>query len=66
MAEKQELEIEITPDGETKVHIKGLKGKKCIEYVEIFKKVLGEVKEEKHTSEYYEPDAHIKIDIERK
>lgn len=62
MTEKQELEIEISPNGETKIHIKGIKGKRCLEYVDFFKKLLGEVKQLKHTSEYYEPDVHIHIE----
>lgn len=65
MAEKQELEIEIDKEGETKVHVKGIKGKGCMQFVEVFKKILGEVKELKKTSEYYEPDAHIKTEIRR-
>lgn len=62
----EELEIEILPDGETKVHIKGVKGKKCLEYADVFKKLVGKVKSQKLTSEYYEPETHIKSDIETK
>ena len=60
----EELEIEILPDGETKVHIKGVKGKKCVEYTDALKKLVGPVKSQKLTSEYYEPETHIKSDIE--
>jgi len=63
MAQKQEIEVEIAPDGETRVHIKGIKGKSCMKYADLLKKVLGRIKEIKNTSEYYEPDAHIKIDV---
>ena len=65
MAEKQEMEIEITSEGETKVHVKGIKGKGCMQFVDVFKKILGEVKNIKKTSEFYEPDAHIKTEIRR-
>ncbi|MEW6556996.1 MAG: DUF2997 domain-containing protein [Elusimicrobiota bacterium] len=61
----QEMEIEILPDGETKVHIKGIKEKKCIEYVEIFKKLIGKLKSQKLTSEYYEPETSINIESKR-
>lgn len=66
MAEKHELEIEISKNGETKVHVKGVKGKKCVEYMEVFNKLLGEIRNKKPTSEYYEPETHIKMDTQHK
>ncbi len=66
MADKHELEIEIAPDGEINVHIKGVKGKSCLKYVDLFKKLFGETKQIKHTSEYYEPDTHINIETQKK
>jgi hypothetical protein len=60
MAAKHELEIEISPSGEVHVHVKGVKGKKCLNYVEIFN-TLGKVKEQKVTSEYYEPEPKVGI-----
>jgi hypothetical protein len=58
-----ELEIEIGPDGETTVHVKGIKGKKCEGYVKLFEGVLGKVHDSKRTSEYYEPDSGVHIDV---
>ena len=66
MADKHELEIEIGKDGETKVHIKGVKGKKCAEYMEVFNEILGKIKSQKQTSEYYEPETRISTDIKRR
>jgi uncharacterized protein YktA (UPF0223 family) len=55
-----ELDITIDPQGRVKVHVKGAKGKKCLEYVELFKEILqGEVKEKQLTSEYYEQPVEV-------
>ena len=58
-----ELEIEIGPDGETTVHVKGLKGKKCEGYLKVFEKVVGKLRQSKRTSEYYEPDSAVTITV---
>lgn len=55
---RHELEIEIGPDGNVQVHVKGAKGAACLDYVELFR-ALGEVAEQHVTSEYYEPDVPV-------
>jgi len=62
---KHDIEIEIRPDGEVKIHVKGLKGKGCMNYVEFFKRIVGEVKEQKLTHEYHEPEEARNIEEER-
>ncbi|MEN6625424.1 MAG: DUF2997 domain-containing protein [Candidatus Sumerlaeia bacterium] len=62
--QQHHIDIEIRPDGEVKVHIEGAKGKQCIKYQELFKQIVGEVKEEQLTHEYYEPDPRVMVDIE--
>ena len=54
MAKKQ-LKIKILPNGEVQMQTQGIKGKKCLDYIEIMK-LLGDFKIEKQelTSEYYE------------
>ncbi len=66
MAEKEELEITIFPDGEIKVFIKGIKGKRCLKYVDAFKNSIGEIKEQRLTSEYYEPEPKVGISVSKK
>lgn len=61
-----EVEIEIGPDGETTVHVSGLKGKKCEAYLKLFEGALGKAHDLKHTSEYYEPEPPVRIDLEQK
>ena len=56
MAKKQ-LQIKILPNGEIQMQTLGVKGKKCLNYIELFK-LLAEIKIEKQelTSEYYEEE----------
>jgi hypothetical protein len=62
---KTEFEIEIDPSGEVKVHIKGIKGKGCMQYAELFKNIVGEIKQQNFTSDYYEPpDDKVGISIQ--
>ena len=56
MAKKQ-LKIKLLPNGEIQMQTIGVKGKKCLDYVEMMK-LLADAKVEKQelTSEYYEQD----------
>lgn len=63
MMQKKEVEIEIKSNGDVKVHIQGIKGPKCLEYAKLFEKVVGPIKDQSLTSEYYEPETHIGIDV---
>ena len=62
--EQHDFEIEIRRGGEVKIHMKGVKGKRCLEYAEFLKQVIGPVKEMTHTSEYYEPESRVRLDLE--
>ena len=56
MAKKQ-LKIKLLPNGEVQMQTVGVKGKKCLDYVEMLK-LLADVRIEKQefTSEYYEEE----------
>ena len=60
--EKHEFELEIQKNGEVKVHIKGIKGKRCIDYVQFLAEIIGPVKQQSLTHEYYEPDSRARGD----
>lgn len=60
---QHEVEITISKTGEVKVHVKGVKGKACMEYAEWLSKVVGKVKDQKLTSEYYEPEIRSRINL---
>jgi len=54
---KKQLKITLLPNGEIKMQTVGIKGKKCLGYVEMLK-LLADVRIEKQelTSEYYEQE----------
>lgn len=63
---QREFEITIAPDGSVEVHVKGYKGKSCLEAMKIFEKVVGELKSQRETSEFYEPDEQVQFNIEQR
>ena len=60
---QHEVEITISKQGEVKVHVKGVKGKGCQEYAKWLTKIVGKLKSEQLTSEYYEPETKARIDL---
>lgn len=54
MANKHEIELFISDDGELKVHIKGMKGPGCLKVFDSLAKDLGIVENKRLTGEYYE------------
>ena len=62
---QHDVEIEILKTGEVKVHIKGAKGKSCLTYAKWLTELIGNVKDQQLTSEYYEPEVKARIDLEQ-
>jgi hypothetical protein len=62
--EEHNIEIEIAPDGQVKVHVKGAKGARCLRYVEFLSQAVGPVSERQLTQEYYEPEGKVRVDAE--
>ena len=62
----REFEITIARDGSVEVHVKGYKGKSCLEAMKIFERVVGEMKAQRETSEFYEPDEQVQFNIEQR
>jgi hypothetical protein len=55
MAQRKELEIEITPTGEVKVLVKCVPGQACVEETKFLEEALGgEIQSRELTSEYYQ------------
>lgn len=63
---QREFEITIAPDGTVEVSVQGYKGKRCLEAMKIFQDVVGEVRSQNLTQEYYAPEEDVRINIERK
>jgi hypothetical protein len=62
---QHDVEIEISKTGEVKVHIKGVKGQNCLTYAKWLTELIGKVKDQQLTSEYYEPEIKARIDLEQ-
>jgi hypothetical protein len=62
---QHEVDITISKTGEVKVHIKGAKGKSCMAYSKWLTEIIGKVKDQHLTSEYYEPETKARIDLEQ-
>lgn len=60
---QHEVEITIDKSGEVRVHVKGAKGKACLEYAKWLTEIVGKVKSRELTSEYYEPEVKSRIDL---
>jgi hypothetical protein len=60
---QHEVEISISKTGEVKVHVKGVKGKACLQYAKWLTEVIGKVKSQQMTSELYEPETKARIDL---
>ena len=61
MAKK--MQIKLMPNGEIRMETHGVKGKKCEDYVELFKQLVNvNIVDLKHTDEYYETETMIESD----
>jgi hypothetical protein len=65
MPERQ-FDITISHEGEVEIHVKGIKGKACREVVKLFERLVGEVKAQQNTSEFYEPEEQVRHRVEQR
>jgi hypothetical protein len=49
--------VTITPTGNIKIQVEGIKGKKCVALSMALEESLGEVADRKFTSEYYQDES---------
>ena len=57
MADRIEIELLFTPDGEVRLETRGLKGKSCLDETESLERALGKVTSRTRTGEYYQQPA---------
>lgn len=62
---QREFNISIGADGSVEVHVKGYKGRSCTEAVKLFEQIVGEIKAEQKTSEFYEPEELVQFRIDQ-
>lgn len=63
---QREFEITVGPDGSVELHVQGYKGKRCLEAVKMFEQIVGELKAQRETSEFYEPEEEVRYNIDQR
>jgi hypothetical protein len=63
---QREFDITIEPDGSVELHVKGIKGKGCMEVAKLFEQIVGEMKSQQQTSEFYEPEETVQFRIDQR
>jgi hypothetical protein len=63
---QREFDITIAADGSVELHVKGYKGRSCLEAMKLFEEIVGSVKSQQQTSEFYEPEEQVHYHREQK
>ena len=63
---QREFDITIAPDGTVELHLKGFKGKGCLDVMKMFEQVVGELKSQQQTTEFYEPEEQVRYNIDQR
>jgi hypothetical protein len=63
---QREFNITIGADGSVEVHIKGYKGRSCTEAVKLLEQIVGEIRSEQKTTEFYEPEEQVQYRIDQR
>ena len=63
---QREFDITIGKTGEVELHVQGIKGKGCLEVMKLFEQIVGELKEQRQTSEFYEPEEQVQFRIDQR
>ena len=59
MAVRQEIDIQIMPDGEVKLVVRGAPGEACLDLTKKLEEELGVVIERQKTSEFYQSEVDV-------
>ncbi len=63
---QREIDVTIAADGSVAVHVKGYKGKGCLEAAKIFEQIVGKMQSQQKTSEFYEPEEQVRHHIDQR
>jgi hypothetical protein len=63
---QREFDITIGRDGSVELRVKGFKGKGCLEAMKMFEQIVGELKSEQKTGEFYEPEELVRYSIDQR
>ena len=59
MSEKK-LKIKLLPNGEIQMETQGVKGKKCLAYIDVLKKLVDvKITDTQLSQDYYEPESEV-------
>jgi hypothetical protein len=59
----EELEITVGRDGKVLVHMKGIRGGRCLEIAKWLETAIGRTEEVTPTAARYEPDGAVRVDV---
>ncbi|MBX3744694.1 MAG: DUF2997 domain-containing protein [Verrucomicrobiae bacterium] len=62
---QREYDITIGPDGSVEIHVQGHKGRSCLDAIKVFQEIVGELKEQRLTSEFYEPGGQVRYNLDQ-
>ena len=63
---QREFDITIGSDGQVEVHVRGIKGKGCMEVIKMFEEVVGQLQSTRQTNEFYEPEEEVRFHIDQR
>jgi hypothetical protein len=63
---QREFDITIGKTGEVELHVKGFKGRACLDVVKLFEEIVGEMKSQQATSELYEPEEQVQYRVDQR
>lgn len=64
MAQREEIEITITPEGKVVARTRGMKGSSCLAAAELLQQLVGPMESKELTSEYYELQVRTQAGLE--
>ena len=56
----REFDLSIAPDGRVEVHIKGFKGRRCLDVAAALAEIVGAQESHQLTGEAYEPEEQVR------
>ena len=62
----REFDITISPDGSVELHVKGYKGRSCLEAMKVFEEIVGRTVSQQTTREFYEPEEQVQYRVENR
>jgi hypothetical protein len=63
---EREFDLTIAKNGEVELHVKGIKGRACLDVVKVFEEIVGEAKSQQTTGEFYEPEEQVQYRIDQR